>query len=565
MIMRWILIVAVACGLAIPSHAAGPRDELLRLVPEETAICLVVQGLRDRSKFVAESPLAAWIAANSKSTIGSAAELQKLKEVETLFTTFLGVSLSELRDDIFGDAIVLTYQPGPPGQPDAERGCAMLMARDPAKLAKLIEKLNSVQKTTGELAAIDAKAHRGITYHKRRKSNDSGEYYLLQDGLFVFAAQESSIQAVIDRRVDAKADHSLVAKSAARLGVTDAFLYCWFNPRRLDAEVKAHVDSAENDKERAMRRQFAGIWAALDDLAIYVEADRELEFGFAASYRADAMPSELQKVLGQHPRPSGLWRAIPNDAIVALAGRVTGNELLDVLLSFSPKEERAAARLELEKTLGAVVGKDKLPALLSGVGPDWAVWCEQPAGPGWFPGLTAAIRLDESNPEVVGSVQKAIGFYGQFLQVQYNREHDDAIDSKIERSGGVEATVFSNPKLFPPGFRPSYGIAQGHLVLAGSPERVTGFRRPENGPALDRAPFLRVSGPALREYIAKQGDGLSTWWADRQERPVADVKKEIVTLGEILQAIDRAEFFAQGRGEAMKLAVRVRFVQPLAK
>lgn len=564
--MRWLLILAFACSGGPVSFAAAPRDELLKLVPDDTAICLVVQGLRERSKAVAASPLAEWVGTNFKPALGGAPELQKLKDVETLFTSFLGVSLADLRDEIFGDALVLCYQPGPPGNPQAERGFVMLKARDPAKLAALVNKLNALQKSSGELTSIDEKIHRGQTYFKRSKGDAAGEYYLLADGLFAFAGQEASIQSVIERRLEAKSSAGAVAKSVARLGVENAFLYCWFNPRKLDADVKAHVAAATGEGERATRRQFAQIWSAIDDLAIYLDADKELELGFAAAYRAEAMPPELRTVLGTQPRPSALWQVIPEDAMVALAGRVSGNELIDVALSFAPAEERAAARQEIEKAIGAVVGKDKLPAMLKGVGPDWAAWIAAPKANGWFPTITAAVRIDDADPTVPSSVMKTLSFYSQFVRVQYNREHDDAIESKVERIGTVDATVFSNAKLFPPGCRPAYGFANGHLVFGSSPELIGAFRKPaiESSPTA-RAPFLRVSGNAFREYLEKHGPALADWISDRQDRPREDVWKEIQNVTEILKAVDRCEVFAQGSGDVVKLAVRAKFVKSLSK
>jgi hypothetical protein len=563
--MRWLTILAIALLPAAAIPAAEPRDELLRLVPDDTAICLVVQGLRDRAKAVAESPLADWVGANAKTAIGSAPELQKLKDVETLFTTFLGITPADLRDEIFGDALVLCYQPGPPGRPDGERGFVMLKARDPAKLAALVDKLNSLQKSSGELTAIDARTHRDQKYHRRAKGDAAAEYYLLADGLFVFAAQEAAIQSVIDRRLDAKAEPGAVARSVARLGVDKAFLYCWINPRRLDAEVKAHVAAAANERERATRRQFAQIWSAADDLAIYLDAGKELEFGFAAAYRADAMPVELKAVLVSPPRPSALWSSIPEKSLVAFAGRASGNELLDAALSFAPAEERASVRKEIEKAIGAVVGRDKLPGMLRGVGPDWAIWASAPATEGGFPSLTAAIRMDAANPTVAPAVLKTVQFYVQLLQVQYNRDHDDAIESKVERIGSADVATYSNAALFPPGFRPSFGLVDGHLVFASSPELVGAFRAAAAPMDIARTPFLRVSGDAIREYLETHGPALAKWVADRQDRPVDEVAKEFRTIAEVMKALDRGEVLVEGTAGNLKLAVRLKFVKSLSK
>jgi hypothetical protein len=563
--MRTLLLLAL---LAAPAAAQQPsaRDELLRLVPNDTAICFVVQGLRERSKTVSASPLAEWVSAKYKPLVGAAPEVQKLKDVEALFTTFLGVSLTDLRDDIFGDAIVLAYQPGPVGRPEAEQGCVMVKARDPAKLAKLVAQLNNVQKSTKELTGVDERVHRGQAFYKRAKADGKDEFYLLKDGLFVFAAQEASIHAVIDQAQAANAEPSAVEKSIRQLGVQDSFLLCWFNPRKLDAEVKAHVATAGSAQDKAARQQFAQVWFALDNLAIYLDAGKDLELGVAAAYRADAMPTELRTMLKPNPTPSSLWQSIPEDALVAVAGRVTGSQLLDVLLAFSPPDERAAARQEVEKAIGAVVGKDKLPPMLKGVGPDWGLWVAPPKQAGWVPNVTVAARVNDSDASVPASVLKTLGFYAQLAQVHYNRDHDDQIESKDQPLGNVEMTVFTNPKLFPPGVQPAYGLTDGHLVLGGSPDLVRSFRKPAGEPKPTvEAPVLRVNGLRLHEYLGAHAKDIAGWVADRQDRPFDDVKKEIETVGEFLAVLDRAEVFVRGDGGVARFAVRLKFVKPLAK
>ena len=83
--MRTSLLAAIVLAFPLVSVRAqqpSPRDELLRLVPDDTAICLVVQGLRERSKAVAESPFAEWAQKKYQPAIGSAPELQKFQEVE---------------------------------------------------------------------------------------------------------------------------------------------------------------------------------------------------------------------------------------------------------------------------------------------------------------------------------------------------------------------------------------------------------------------------------------------------------------------------------------------------
>lgn len=554
------LVTAVALLLAaVPLAAQTPRDELLRLVPADTAICLVVQGVRERSQTIAASPLAAWVRDKYRPALGAAPELEKLKDVEKLFTTFLGVSLTDLRDDIFGDAIVLTYTPGPVGRPDAEQGCVMLQARDPDKLTALVGKLNALQQTTKELTAVTQQAHAGQKYFQRVKADGRHEFYLLDNGLFVFAAQEGSIRALIDQRQNLKADPSPVAKAMGQLGVQDAFLTCWFNPRKLDAEVAAHVAAAGSAKEKAARRQFAQIWSAFDSLALYVAADKDLELGFAAAYRADALPAEWKVLLGSRARASALWQVIPDDALFAVAGRATGSQIVDALLSFTPADDRVAVRAEVEKTFGAVIGRKNVPGLLRGVGPDWGVWVTR--GRSWVPSATLALGLADDEA-VRAAAAKTVTFYTQNAQAGYNRDHDDQIESHTEK----DVTVFANPTLFPAGVRPAYGLTDGYLVAASSPDQVTAFRKPTLTAAVPaEAVVMRVSGAALHAYLNEHAKPIAAWVAAQQDRPLDAVVKEIGTVAEAVSVLDRGEVVLRGDGQVLRCTVRLKFVKPLAK
>ena len=134
-----LILIVLVCLPTV--RAANPaRDELLKLVPPDTAVCLVVQGLRDRAKAIGESPFSTWVAEKFAPLVNASADIQKIRDTEKILTTILGISTADLRDELLGDAIVLAYQPGPPGKPEAESGSILLKARNPETLRKLIDK-----------------------------------------------------------------------------------------------------------------------------------------------------------------------------------------------------------------------------------------------------------------------------------------------------------------------------------------------------------------------------------------------------------------------------------------
>ena len=53
--------------------------------------------------------------------VGASPELAKVAFVDKMLRENLGINLTQLRDDILGDAVVLAYRPGDRGQEPAAR------------------------------------------------------------------------------------------------------------------------------------------------------------------------------------------------------------------------------------------------------------------------------------------------------------------------------------------------------------------------------------------------------------------------------------------------------------
>src|SRR5437879_4398244 len=112
---RCVFLTILAFVLLSPlSFAATPREELLRLVPEDVGFCVVLQDLRGNIDRLAASP---FLASFQKSPLGEAIrasdETQKLLELEKHLSKQLGLDWLKLRDEIFGDAVVFAYRPAP--------------------------------------------------------------------------------------------------------------------------------------------------------------------------------------------------------------------------------------------------------------------------------------------------------------------------------------------------------------------------------------------------------------------------------------------------------------------
>ncbi|MGL6095620.1 MAG: hypothetical protein ACRC7O_07480, partial [Fimbriiglobus sp.] len=239
-------------------------------------------------------------------------------------------------------------------------------------------------------------------------------------------------------------------------------------------------------------------------------------------------------------------------------------KLLDAVVSFLSDADKKGLRDAVQNNLGPVVGKDKLAAVLAGIGPDWAAWATAPPANEWLPRWTLAVRLpDAPDGPVTKSVTRAAEFALQQARVKYKRSHDDQAEIGDENQAGVAVRFLANEAGFPPGFRPCFAVKSGFLVLAGSPSGIAAFAPRTDGP-ID-PPLARVTGRRLRDYLAKHRDPLIRTLAAVQNRPAADVAKEFAEFPEVLAAVETVEVRFTAAGDRITLTVAAETVKPLAK
>src|SRR5438270_4114280 len=146
--------------LAGNARAATPREELLRLVPEDVGFCLVLKDLRSYGTALANSPFVQQFQTSPLgATLRSAPETEKLTELDRFLQRYLDLTATQLRDDILGDALVLAYRPGPPGKPEEEEGLFLLRARDTKLLTRLVEQITVLQKESGDLQEVEERVY----------------------------------------------------------------------------------------------------------------------------------------------------------------------------------------------------------------------------------------------------------------------------------------------------------------------------------------------------------------------------------------------------------------------
>lgn len=569
--LKWLLgaFAAVAALSAQPAVAA-PADEALRLVPTDTAICLVIRDLRDHATRVMGSPFATWSQATGYfHQFADPSELAKLNQFVLMLQSRFGITPEQLRDDVLGDAVVFAYQPGPAGRPEDESGLMLVRARKPDVLNSLVSKLNEHQRSSGEIRAIRTRVHRGQTYTEREKAAGH-EYYLTLGAVFAFSGQEAMIRAVIDRGLDtAPDDPGPVASGLKQLELTEVLAACWFNPRSFDAALSARAASLTDPNERAFLNQFSKVWSATKGVALYLRPGRGVEVGLVAAVEESRLPAEVRSLLFPPVGSSPLWTVVPDDAFLAVGGRIDVPQWLTAARSFLPDSGKAELTAVVRNGLGPIVGKDRLPALMAGLGPTWAVWATPPTGPGtaWVPCWTVAVKLgttEKHSADVARPLLSALDFAAQMTRFAYNRDHVDQTELSEEIQDGIVVKFLSNPMGFPRGVRPAYAVKQGYLVAASSPDVVRRFVAPSEG-AVSDAPLVRLSARHLRAYLSAHRKPLAALLAGTSSKPVTTVEKELDQFRQMLEPIDKLEIRYSGKGDRVKWSVNLELTQPLCK
>ncbi len=551
--------------LAGTTASAAGRDELLRFVPAEAGFCLVVQDLREHLREVEGSPLARqWARSVLGQALARAPEWKQLLLVEKHFKKHLGVGWTDLRDDLLGDAFVFAYRPGPPGKPEQEQGLFLLRARNGKALAGLLDKLNQLQKLTGEVKALEERQHKGVKYLRRVERHDSN-YYLLRGPVLLFTRQEEALRSAIER--DQALPRDAVPEMARRLrdlGLDRAVAALSVQPRAFDSLVAAQ---GSNDPAR---RTVARCWKALDGVGLGLHLKRDLELSLTVKARTEQLPPGARRLLAASSKASELWAGFPEDALFAAAGRFDLAALFDLVGEFLPAARREALEGELERTLGAVLGKNLVKDVLPAIGPDAGLCLTAPPADArdWAPRLLAAIRVarGEEDDPLDQAVFSAVESWAHLAVLGHNKQNPTRpLRLKTTLIDRARVRYLQGDGVFPEGVQPAFGLRAGYLVLASSPAELRRFRGGKPASANDAVPLLRVNFKAWKAYLKERREALSLSLAAREKLTREKAREKVDNLRNGLELLDRLELRHRGGGDRVTFTLAVRPTHGLKK
>jgi hypothetical protein len=548
------LAVLLALLLCLPPAASGrggpvsPRDELLHLVPDDLGLCLVVTDLRGQSEKLLRTPwLKAALASPLGKTLAESPEFKQLGRIDTFLRQQLNTSWRQLCDELLGDAVVFAYRPGPPGRPEKEQGLALLRARDPALLARLIERINEDQKKSGELKALEARVHNGVTYYRRAEAKGD-RFYWARGPLLAYTGEESLLRRVIDLSAAPRppAAASVLAARLRGLGADRSLAALWINPRTLDAELQRAADNAPA-ADGPVLKHFLVYWRALDGIALTLNLHPGPELAMAVQVREADLPPSARRFGSGAAGISALWERIPPDALLAVAGKVDVAALVESMGEFLTGEARQAMAATVNRTFGAALGLDVVRDVLPQLGPDWGLFLTAPANQSDLPQLTFALRVRPGTtaPPVDQALLKALNSLAMLAVLTHNTGRADEVRLKVVMQGPVEVKYLASDKAFPPGVQPAFALKDGYLLLATSPEGIRAFGAaptvaPPKRPA-GEVPLLRVAPRGWSQFLKDRREALVAALAVNNEISRETAGQWVANLHGVLDLFDRLE------------------------
>jgi hypothetical protein len=605
---QWLVLALMTAMLAAPTwtRAATPRDELLGLVPEDAAFCLVIQDLRSHALDLINSPFFKEFEKSRLSRCLSGD--QDALQLQAALHEVLGVldtTWPELRDEIIGDAIVISYRPGATRHDESERGLILIRARNAPLLNTLLDRLDEAQAQAGDIK-VQVRKHDGDSYRERKDAKGQ-QYFYVDQGLLAISRSEMAIRNVIDRHHSApKPFESTVALQLGQLGADKALAALWINPRAFEARMAQHASEAGNE-DVALHRAILTYWKALTGIALTLSLDRD-DADLRLTLRTDAtrLPEAARKFVTAEPRQAEVWARFPEPAIFTVAGRLDTAGWDDFLSTFMEPKVRAELVQRVNRRTEAI-GDDFVKRILPCLGPDWG-FCvaAPPAGSdAWFPHALAALRIRATTdqPAIDQTIVNTLYFLTGIFVLAYNGDHDSTLSLHRETRDGCTLTYLTNDREFPKGLRPAFALKEGYLLLGSSPEAIARFRagpltavsvpgrkgtgtgspRPPEGergggegasganrvgaipPVAEGSeiPLARLSLENLRLFITERMSDVARHISKKENLPEDEARRRLSALCEVARLFKTVEFVQQSQPNQISLVLRVRPEAPL--
>lgn len=561
---RWFLAVSralfwttVLVQVSKPAWAGEAVDEIARVVPRDMAVCLVVEDLARHYQQARASESGRRLAELPVFTLWrQSAAYRKILAVDLPLRTFLGLGIEELRDQIFGDAVVLAFRPGSrPGKDDV--GLLFVRTRTPETLANLIARI------TRPLLGMpwEERQHRGVTYHWAQGARGQNLGIVRLGRVGIVGDKEAALHQVID----AEHDHTGIAREPLfqeieRALPTGCFLRVVLNPRPFDAHL-ASAPASANHAEMALQHVLRQAWrdTRWTAFSLRVEPQR-LALGWHWALQPGEKNSPSISSLG---KVDGFWRSLPVDTWAAMAWPCD----LQVAAQFMTELTEPAKRQELQLAIDVLqqlfMGLEWREEILASFGPDVGVALIPGMEPN-TPAFVAWARLaqpwkrDDLGLQFVDALEWGLRPLLVALTFEHNKDHQDQLRVQTRRDHGTRLHFLSGSRHVPGWFQPGYALWDNRLLIFHSPSAFAALvrfahvptthtlashtllrdERSQNAPNYEPRGFIHVR--AFRDAARAKQELLLTNWSDtrpQQRARVAAILTHAIAIADLFEAV----------------------------
>jgi hypothetical protein len=440
-----------------------------------------------------------------------------------------------LRDDILGDTLLFSYSPGPKNK-EEERGLFLLHVRKPERLVQFVDKLNEIQKKTGELRSLTALEYKGITYYRRAEPTKT-QYYFVKDSLAAVTSREDLLHGVIDKLPKATRDNRWT-KPFQRAQADAAFLTMCVNPRKLEPDI------VRGKKEDAL----PSYWNALDAIFVTLAVQDAAELRISIQANPKELPAWAKPAFTETISPSSLWQRFPEKSILTIAAKTDFAGTAEALALLMPEKERKKLASDWQGGVGALFPIDPIKDVLPNLGPDWGI-CILPAKNAQeLPQAMFALAVEPGPKKIDTALVRGAEVLAGLAILDYNRNNPNArIQLKSKTQDKIEIKYLDGDSAFPPGLRPACALKDGYLLLATSPEAIGDFRAPPaNAPAMKEAPMIRLSTREVARLLDQRRAHIVASLTDRQQMSDKEARKNLDDVIAVLNLFDQLTLSQHG-------------------
>jgi hypothetical protein len=527
-------LLVLLAAVAPPSVPSGSL-ELLRAVPDDAAFVLVGVGLDRQVAALRDSP---FLAALQKSplgrTVNQAKEWEDLQKLEEYLRKGLEIEAAHLAEVLPGEALIYAYRNGPPDKPEQEQGLFLVRARKAHLLTDLVNRLNEAQKKSGELRELLPCEHRGVKYWSRRERTDRS-FYLQRGPHLLFTGQEAILKDAIDCELDRKpGEKGLFEQQLSELSSNPAGVHFLLNPRAFDALLAEQADKGPGSKT------VADYWKALHHLRLSLTWHDEFRLSLAVQGNPKKLPATGQRFFAAPGEASALWAYMPDQPLLAIGSRLDIAGLYAVLGEFSPPELRELGEKEIERSLGAMVGRSIIKEVLPALGPDWGLYlvARDPKEP--LPRVLFALRLENNSADPIDeAILDAIHAWAQMAILAHNKSNPE--EPARSRTRLLDKSRVRVVEGLPFGLVPAYGLRDGFLVVTSHVDEWARFKKGKSPDPAGSTPLLRVAIGHLADHLHRHREALGEWLAKRDRIPHEVASQRLETLIGILKLFEQLD------------------------